>query len=473
MSEKETAAEPEIKVQNSGLQENEMGTLPVGKLLRKMSLPLIISMFVQVLYGLVDSMYVARLGDSALTAISLCMPVQYLAVGIGFGIGVGVNTVVSKKLGEGDSRGVTLAAGNGFLLIWLVTIGSVLLGLFAMEPFYRMQTDIPEVLDMSISYSVVISVFAFASLHQVMMERLLSATGKANLTMISMLTGAVINIVLDPILMFGWLGLPALGIAGAAYATVIAQAIAAMAGLFLNLRFNKEIKFTSAGFLPNGPILKEIVKVGIPAALSQCLISVLAFGMNNILLSLSALAPGIYVIYIRLQSFVIMPAGGMSSAGISIIAYNYGAGNKERIVETLKTSIRVNLIIAALGTAVFLAAPRLLLAIFNASDAMLKIGIPALRIIAASLILTTTTQLLTGFLQAMGHGTDTFFISVSQAVFLLLFAWLLSLTGSAVFVWLAFPIMEALRFIMGIFMVGKTYKKQIVTMNGQYSEQIS
>lgn len=464
MSEKAVTVETGKEVMTLKSQENEMGTLPVGKLLRKMSLPLIISMFVQVLYGLVDSMYVARLGDSALTAISLCMPVQYLAVGIGFGIGVGVNTVVSKKLGEGDSRGVTRAAGNGFFLIWIVSVASVLLGLFAMEPFYRMQTDIPEVLDMSISYSVVISVFAFASLHQVMMERLLSATGKANLTMISMLTGAVINIVLDPILMFGWFGLPALGIAGAAYATVIAQAIAAMAGLSLNLRFNKEIKFTAAGFLPNGLILNEIVKVGVPAALSQCLISVLAFGMNNILLSLSALAPGIYVIYIRLQSFVIMPAGGMSSAGISIIAYNYGAGNKERIMETLKDSIRVNLVIAALGTAVFLAVPRLLLAIFNASDAMQEIGVPALRIIAASLILTTTTQLLTGFLQAMGHGTDTFFISVSQAVFLLLFAWLLSLTGSAVFVWLAFPIMEALRFIMGIFMVRKTYKKQIVTM---------
>lgn len=445
-------------------EENEMGTLPIGKLLRKMSLPLIISMFVQVLYGLVDSMYVARLGDSALTAISLCMPVQYLAVGIGFGIGVGVNTVVSKKLGEGDSRGVTLAAGNGFLLIWLVSVASVFLGLFAMEPFYRMQTDIPEVLDMSISYSVVISVCAFASLHQVMMERLLSATGKANLTMVSMLTGAVINIVLDPILMFGWLGLPAFGIAGAAYATVIAQAIAALAGLFLNLRYNKEIQFDATGFLPDGAVLKEIVKVGIPAALSQCLISVIAFGMNNILLSLSALAPGIYVIYIRLQSFVIMPAGGMSSAGISIIAYNFGAGNKERIMETLKTSIRVNLVIAVLGTAVFLAAPQLLLAMFNASDAVLEIGVPALRIIAASLVLTTTTQLLTGFLQAMGHGTDTFFISVSQAVFLLLFAWLLSLTGSAVLVWLAFPIMEALRIIMGVFMVRKTYKKQIVAM---------
>ncbi len=333
-----------------------------------------------------------------------------------------------------------------------------------MEPFYRMQTDIEEVLEMSISYSEIISVLDFAALHQVMMERLLSATGKANLTMVSMLAGAVVNIVLDPVMIFGWFGLPAMGIAGAAYATVIAQAVAAAVGFWMNLHFNKEVRFERKGFLPDGSMIAEIIKVGVPVALSQCLISVLAFGMNNILLSLSAVAPGIYVIYIRLQSFVIMPAGGMSTAGISIIAYNFGAGNKERIMETLKKSILVNLVIAFFGTLVFLAVPQLLLAMFDASEAVLEIGIPALRIIAASLLLTTTTQILTGFLQALGRGTDSFLIAVSQAVFLLLSAWLLSLSGSAVLVWLAFPIMEILRFLIGVFMVRKTYKKQIAVI---------
>ena len=448
----------------TALQENEMGTLPVGKLLRKMALPLIFSMFVQVLYGLVDSMYVAQLGDSALTAISLCMPVQYLVLGIGIGIGVGVNSVLSKKLGEEDEHGVNKAAGNGFVLVWIVSILFILMGLFAIEPFYRIQTDIPEVLDMSISYSRIISIVSFAALHEVLMERLLSATGKANLTMIPMLTGAVTNIILDPIMIFGWFGCPAFGIAGAAYATVIAQAVAALVALMLNLRFNKDLKFEAGGFVPNGGIIAEILKVGIPVALSQSLISVLAFGMNNILLSLSAVAPGIYVIYIRLQSFVIMPAGGMSTAGISIIAYNYGAGNKERIMETLKKSIMVNLIVAVVGMIVFFAVPELLLAMFNASDAVLEIGVPALRIIAASLLLTTTTQILTGFLQALGRGTDSFVIAITQAVFLLLAAWLLSLTGSAVLVWLAFPIMEVLRFIIGVFLVKRTYKNQIMKL---------
>lgn len=448
----------------TALQENEMGTLPVEKVLRKMSLPLIFSMFVQVLYGLVDSMYVAQLGDSALTAISICMPVQYLVLGVGIGIGVGVNSIVSKKLGEKDERGVNQAAGNGFVLVWIVSILFVIMGLFTMGPFYRMQTDIPNVLDMSISYSRIISIISFPALHQVLMERLLSATGKTNFTMIPMLTGAVINITLDPIMIFGWFGCPALGISGAAYATVIAQAAAASIGLLLNLKFNKEVRFRGEVFIPNGDIIAEILKVGIPVALSQCLISVLAFGMNNILLSLSAVAPGIYVIYIRLQSFVIMPAGGMSTAGISIIAYNYGAGNRERIMETLKKSISVNLKVAVVGMIVFLAVPELLLSMFNASDAIMKIGVPALRIIAVSLLLTTTTQILTGFLQALGRGTDSFVIAITQAVFLLIAAWLLSLTGSVVLVWLAFPIMEVLRFIIGVFLVKRTYKNQIMNL---------
>lgn len=445
-------------------QDNEMGTLPVGKLLRKMSIPLIFSMFVQVLYGLVDSMYVARLGDSALTAISLSMPVQYLVLGVGIGIGVGVNSVLFQKLGEKDEQGVSRAAGNGFIPVWITSILFVVLGMFAVEPFYRMQTDIAEVLDMSIAYSKVISIISFAALHQVLMERLLSSTGKTHLTMFPMLTGAIVNIVLDPIMIFGWFGCPAFGIAGAAYATVIAQAVAALVGLWLNVKFNKEIRLHSAGFVPNGTVVAEILKVGIPVALSQCLISVISFGMNNILLSLSAVAPGIYVIYIRLQSFVIMPSGGMSTAGISIIAYNYGAGHPKRIMDTLKTSILVNLIVAAVGTVVFLAVPEVLLSLFNASEAVLAIGVPALRIIAASLLFTTTTQIMSGFLQALGRGTDSFVIAITQAIFLLLSAWLLSLTGSAVLVWLAFPIMEVLRFIIAIFFIRTTYKNQIMNL---------
>lgn len=443
---------------------NEMGTLPVGRLLRKMSLPLMISMFVQVLYGLVDSLYVARLGDNALTAISLCMPVQYLVLGVGLGIGVGVNSALSTKLGEKDQAGVNQAAGNGFLMLWIVMILFAILGVTAMTPFYQAQINVPEILEMCVSYSAVLCVFSFAALHQILMERLLSAIGRADLTMIPMLTGAVVNIVLDPIMIFGYLGCPAMGITGAGIATVIGQAAAAIVGLLLNLRFNREIKLTGAAFRPDGAVLGDIVKIGVPVALSNGLISVIAFGMNNILLGLSTLAPGIYVIYIRLQSFVIMPAGGMSNAGISIIAYNYGAKEKQRITDTLKVSLRVNLIVAVVGMAVFLAFPQLLLAMFHASEATTAIGVPALRIIAAALLFTTTTQILSGFLQALGQGTASFAVSISQAVFLLLSAWLLSFTGSAVLIWLAFPIMEIMRFIIAAGMVAVTYRKKLASL---------
>ena len=331
------------------IEKNEMGILPIGKLLRKMSIPLIISMFVQVLYGLVDSMYVARLGDSALTAISLSMPVQYLVVGVGVGIGVGVNSVLSKKLGEQDEKGVRSTSGNGLLMVWILSILFIILGIFAMEPFYRMQTNIQEVIDMSVSYSRILCVVSFAALHQLLFERLLSSTGKANLTMISMFIGAVVNIILDPIMIFGWFGLPRMGISGAAYATVIAQTVAAISGLILNLKKNHDVKFSKKGLKPNREIVTEII----------------------------------------------------------------------------------------------------------------KIGVPALRIVAASLVLTTTTQILNGFLQSMGKGTDSFIIAISQAVFLLASAWILSLTKSAVLVWLAFPIMEIIRFAMAVVFSVRTHRQFI------------
>lgn len=449
------------------MEANIMGSLPIGRLLRKMSMPLIFSMLVQVLYGLVDSLYVAQLGDNALTAISLCMPVQYLVLGVGTGIGVGVNSVLSKKLGEKDQAGVNLTAGNGFLLLWIVMILFAVLGQTAMTPFYQAQTDIPEILEMCIAYSEVLCVFSFAALHQIIMERLLSAIGRADLTMIPMLTGAIVNIILDPIMIFGWLGCPAMGIAGAGTATVTAQAVAALVGLGLNIRFNRNVHISGAAFTANWPIIGEIVKIGVPVALSQCLIALMAFGMNNILLKLSALAPGIYVIFIRLQSFVVMPSSGMSNAGISIIAYNYGAKEKRRVVDTLRISLRVNLVIALIGMLVFLLFPRQLLAMFNASDAMAEIGIPALRMIAGAMVLTTSTQILSGFLQALGQGTASFVVAISQAAFLLLSAWLLSLTGSAVLVWLAFPIMEVLRFVIAAVMVGHTYQGKLEILQPQ------
>jgi len=277
----------------------------------------------------------------------------------------------------------------------------------------------------------------------------------------------VVNIILDPIMIFGWLGCPAMGITGAGIATVIGQGAAAVAGLLLNLRFNREVHITAAALRPNRGMIGEIIKIGVPVALSNCLISVSAFGMNNILLRLSALAPGIYVVYIRLQSFVIMPSGGMSSAGISIIAYNYGAKERQRIMDTLQVSLRVNFIIAIIGMLIFLLFPRQLLMMFNASEDLMSVGIPALRIIAAALVLTTTTQILSGFLQALGQGTASFIIAIGQAVFLLVSAWMLSLSGNVNMVWLSFPIMELLRFVLAVFFVSQTYTRKLAVLRPQ------
>ena len=446
------------------MEMNEMGSMPVGRLLRKMSMPLVFSMLVQVLYGLVDSLYVARLGDNALTAISLCMPVQFLVLGVGTGIGVGVNSVLSKKLGEKDADGVNRSAGNGFTLCWIIMVLFGVLGFTVVEPFYQMQTDIGEILDMCISYSEVLLLFSFAALHQIMMERLLSSIGRADLTMVPMLAGAVVNIILDPVMIFGWLGCPAMGIAGAGIATVMAQAVAALTGLVLNLRFNRAVKVTGRDFILKAEIVQEIVKIGVPVALSQCLLAVAALGMNAILLGLSALAPGIYVIFLRLQSFIIMPSSGMSNAGISIIAYNYGAKEKERIMGTLWSGLRVNFVIAIVGLIIFMVLPRQLLLMFNASEEMMEIGIPALRFVAAAFLFTTTTQILSGFLQAMGQGTASFIVATAQTAFMLLFAWILAQTGSATLVWLAFPIMEVVRFVIAVILVRHTYKGKIETI---------
>lgn len=441
--------------------ENELGYLEMGKLLKKMSMPLILSMLVQVLYGLIDSLFVARLGESALVAMSLVMPIQFTIAGVAMGIGVGVNALLSKKLGEKDFESVNKITGNGFIIIGIFSILFILFGIMFVDNFFGFQTNEKDILDMSISYCSILSIFSFASLGQVMMERLLSATGKPDKAMISMISGAVINVILDPILIFGYFGFPELGISGAAIATVIAQFIALIIGFMLNLKLNKEISFQLKYLVPKFKIIQEILVIGIPVALSQCLISFIALGINNILLSLSVVAPAVYVIYIRLQSFVIMPAAGLSSAGISIVAYNYGSRNKDRIVECLKKSLVINIIISILGTLVFLAFPSILLSLFNANDAILEIGIPALRIIGFVFPLTTTALILAGFLQSLGKGNESLIMTIVQTVVLLFTAYALSLTGNVNLVWFAFPMSELIKIILGYIFVKKIYRKNI------------
>lgn len=443
---------------NTETAENKLGTLPIRQLLLKMSVPLVLSLLIQVLYGLVDSLYVAQISNEALTAISLCISVQYLITGIGAGIGVGTNAILSKQLGAGGKENISRAIGNGLLMVWIASVLFMVIGMTAIAPFFELQTDIVHILDMCGSYSQILCLAAFASLHQVFFERLLSATGKTNLTMISMITGAVTNILLDPVMIFGWLGMPALGIAGAAYATVIAQIIAAFTGLILNVFKNRELHFQFSEIAPQKEIIGQILNIGIPVAITNCMISVLAFGINNIVLPLSVVAPAVYIACIRLQSFAIMPANGMSDANISIIAYNLGAGKHKRILDTLRLSIRANLMIGMMITLIFLIFAEPLLLLFNASDEMLQIGIPALRIIGLSIPLLGISNILRGCLQALGRGKESFSLSAAQAVFLLGGAWLLSMTGNITLVWLSFPLMEIVRAGLAALFVKKSFR---------------
>lgn len=442
----------------------ELATAPVGQILAKLAVPLTASLLVHVLYGLVDNIYVSYLGGNALTAISFATPLQGIVAGIGAGMAVGINSLVSRKLGQNDSDGVAKTTGNAFLIVWGLSVLFFLLGLAGLKPFLAAQIEDSGILDLSMAYSRIIYLFSFASLHQLLFERLLSSTGKTKLTMVSMISGAIINIILDPIMIFGWLGFPALGIAGAAYATIFAQVCSACIGFVLNLKYNKEIRFCTKGFLPESKVLKEIIAIGVPTSVNMCVFSVLSLSMNNILIGLSALGPAIYIVYVRLHAFFIVPTNGINNANITLISYNYGLKSRKRILETLKKSIFANLVITIIGMLIFLTLPSLLLGLFNASDDMLALGIPAMRILAFTFPLAGTSVLLTGFMQALGRVKYSTALALSQIVFQLAAAWLLSLTGSLTLTWLAFPIMETLRLVLAVIFAVKTYVRQIKSL---------
>lgn len=433
----------------SSSQENIMGTMPIGKLLISMSLPMIFSMLVQSLYNIVDSIFVARLAEDALTAVTLALPLQSVMTAITIGLSVGVNAVLSKYLGEKNSDGVNRTACNGLLLEWITFIVFLLVGLFAVEPFFRMQTSDPEIYQYGVQYATIVNVLSFGVVNQVIMERLLISTGKTMASMASLLTGAIVNMILDPILIFGLLGFPALGIRGAAYATVLAQTSAALVGLTLNLRINKEIKFSLKAFRPQGEIIKGILAVGLPATLSNAVNSIVIFGMNRILMSFTSTATAVYGVYTRLQGFALMPVYGIRNTIVSILAYNYGAKQKERIYQSIRICMITSVVITVAVMFVFLLWPQGLLGLFDAQTQMLQIGTVALRVISFSIPVTGVTIILGAVLQSLNNSNKEFLISMERIVVLLISAWLLSLTGRLEIVWWAFVITEVIALIMG------------------------
>ncbi len=441
--------------------ENIMGVLPINRLLLKMAVPVIFSMLVQSLYNVVDSIYVSRLGSDALTAISLTTPIASLLASISVGLSVGVNAVLSKKLGENNAKMANKAAGNGIIVEWLCFVVFMVFGLFFANGFYAMQTSDVPIRAMATTYTTITCVFSFGIVNQVIMERLLISTGKTMGSMFSLLTGAITNTILDPILIFGLGPVPAMGIQGAAIATVIAQFAAACVAFGFNLKVNKEIEFGIKMLKSDLGIIKEILVVGIPTALTQAISPLMLFGMNQILLGFTTAAPAVYVIFIRLQSIFLMPVWGLKNTVVSIIAYNYGAGYKNRIIEAIKTSVIAVLAVTLLGTAIFVIIPAGLLNIFSATGLIYDIGIVALRIVGPALPFMAVTLICGSFFQALGHSNKTLIVSIVQIAILFVSALTLSRVGDVYTIWSAFLISECIVAMISLYVMRQVYRSTI------------
>lgn len=452
--------------------ENIMGTMPEGRLLIKLALPMIFSVLVSSLYNIVDSVFVGRIGSNALTAISLGAPVSSLMVELSFGVAVGVNAMLSRRLGEKNANAVSKTAGQGFLLMGAVYLVCLAFGLTGVEAFYRIQTSEAEIIALGSQYTRIVTICSFGLLLQTLVERLLSSTGKTKGAMAVLLTGAVTNMILDPILIFGWQSLPAMGMAGAAIATVIGQCAAGAVGLAINLKVNHEIPLRARSFRPDLRTMKEIMTIAVPTTLTYSIGSVLTFGMNQVLVGLSLAAPAVYVIYNRVRSFVALPVWGIRNTIISIIAYNLGAGYKARVRRVIAIAMKASAAIMVVGTVLYETIPALLLSIFAASREMLAIGVPAFRIIGITLIISGMTIMMSGVFQAMDASRKALIVSVVQAVTLVGSAALMSLTGSVNAVWYAFPISEVIIFLLSIVFLRGLYEKHL-TQDGASGRRLT
>lgn len=447
----------------TGIQnENKMGVMPVKKLLLSMSIPMMIAMIVQAMYNVVDSIFVAQISENALTAISLAFPIQNLMIAVGIGTGVGMNALLSKSLGERNFKQVNKAADNGVFLGILGYLLFLLFGVLGSKLFFSTQTNDLEIIKYGTTYLSICCIFSFGIFGQLTFERLLQSTGKTFYTLITQGVGAVVNIVLDPILIFGYFGFPRMGIKGAAVATISGQIIAMLLAIYLNKQKNHEIKLSIRDFRPDLKIIKKIYAVGLPSIVMVSIASIMVYGMNKILLSFTATATAVFGIYFKLQSFVFMPVFGLNNGMVPILAYNLGAKKKGRIVKTIKLSVIYATGITLLGLIIMQVFPNQIFALFNAEKNMLLLGIPALRIISISFIFAGCSIVLLSVFQALGHGMLSLEVSViRQLVILLPVAYVLSLTQSVNLIWWAFPISELIAAVFALAFMKRVYHKEI------------
>ena len=435
-----------------------MGVLPINKLLVSMSVPIMLSMLVQALYNVVDSIFVSWVSEDALNAVSLAFPIQNLMIAVATGTGVGINALLSKSLGEKRFERANLTAVNGLFLGMCSYIVFAVLGALFSRTFFLVQTDVPEIVEGGTAYIRVCTICSFGIFTAITIERLLQATGKTVYSMLTQMLGAVINIIFDPIFIFVF----DMGVVGAAWATVLGQIAGAILGIWFNARKNTEITLRFKGFRPNGDIIGRIYSVGVPSIIMASIGSVMTFGLNKILIGFTTTATAVFGVYFKLQSFVFMPVFGMNNGMVPIVAYNFGAKKPDRMIKTVKLAVCYATGIMVIGVAIFQLLPNVLLGFFKASDNMLEIGVPALRIISIHFVLAGFGIVCSSFFQSLGHGILSLIISlVRQLIVLLPAAWLLSLSGQLGAVWWAFPIAEMFSVVLSAVFLVYAYRKEV------------
>ena len=446
-----------------------MGVMPVHRLLLTMSGPMMLSMLIQALYIVVDSMCVSYISEAALTAVSLAYPMQNLMIAVATGTGVGINALLSRNLGEKNFVMANRTAGNAIFL-GLVSYGVfALLGVFGSRLYFTAQVEDPEIIALGCDYLSIILVLSIGCFGQVLLSRLLQSTGKTFYSMVIQMVGAGLNIVLDPIMIFGLMGFPRMGVAGAALATVLSQMVGTGMGLYYNLRKNPEIRLSLSGLRPSKPVIARIYGVGIPSILLQTVSSLLIFGLNQILVTFSETATAVYGVYFKLQGFAFLPIIGMNNGMVPIISYNYGARKPERVKKTIRLAVFYAECIMLVGFCIFQFLPDKLLSLFAASDAMLAIGIPALRIICPHFLLAGAGIVLSSVFQALGNGVFSLTVSICrQLVVLIPAAWLLSRTGEVNMVWWSFIIAEVVSLTLSLIFMARINRTVIVPL---YEEQ--
>ena len=455
--------------QAPNLRENKMGVMPVGKLLFNMALPMIIAMVVQALYNVVDSLFVSWYSEDGVAALALAFPVQNILIGFATGIGVGVNSLLSKSLGENNQKAANRAAGNGIFLVLIATALFMLFGVFGSRPFFSIQSDNAATVELGTKYITICCVGSLGIFVEVLGERLLQSSGRTFYTLITQGTGAIVNIILDPILIWGVpaLGIPQMGIAGAAVATVIGQWLAAILAIIFNLKCNPEVQFSLKAIAPKKSAVIPILTVGIPSIIMVGIGSIMNFSMNQLLQGMdpTETAVKVFGIYFKLQSFFFMPLFGLNNATISIVAYNYGARNPKRITGTLLRACISALCVMTAGLLIFQIFPDQLLGIFNLSDDFLVKGRSALQTISLCFPAAAFGIALSASFQALGNGIYSTIVSLCRQMLVLLpAAFLLSLTGNVNNVWWAFPIAECVSLMVTALLFANIYRKKIKPM---------